>query len=178
MRPGIMLICALLLSFERATYYLASQHPRLWRRLCLRSRLALFSDPVKALENLFYGFKFLQLGVFWSWCSLMEHTLLPLPTAPVSGLFAGAGLIALGQLLNFSVFRRLGNVGVFYGAQFDYSVPWVSGFPFSLFRHPQYLGALLSIWGFFVVMRFPNIDWIYIPLLETVYYAWGAYHEP
>jgi hypothetical protein len=32
----------------------------------------------------------------------------------------------------------------------------------------------MSIWGFFVVMRFPNPDWIALPLLQTVYYVVGA----
>lgn len=87
-------------------------------------------------------------------------------------------MIVFGQFLNFSVFFRLGKTGVFYGAQFDYPVPWVSAFPFSFIRHPQYLGVLLSIWGFFIVMRFPNDDWLYLPLLQTAYYVWGVYHEP
>ena len=36
----------------------------------------------------------------------------------------------------------------------------------------------MSIWGFLIVMCFPHADWIYLPLLQTAYYAWGAYHEP
>ena len=45
------------------------------------------------------------------------------------------------------------------------------------FKHPQYTGALLSIWGFFLVMRFPHDDWYILPALETVYYVLGAYFE-
>jgi hypothetical protein len=32
---------------------------------------------------------------------------------------------------------------------------------------------LLSIWGFFVIMRFPHDDWILLPLLQTFYYVLG-----
>jgi Phospholipid methyltransferase len=80
--------------------------------------------------------------------------------APQSGkLFSlGAALIAVGQTLNLSVFYQLGRVGVFYGDKFGYEVPWCRKFPFSLFQHPQYVSALLSIWGFFLIMRFPHDD--------------------
>lgn len=89
----------------------------------------------------------------------------------------GVLLLALGQLLNWSVFSLLGKEGVFYGNRFGYRVEWRQEFPFSLFEHPQYAGALLSIWGFFLIMRFPHEDWYWLPLLETAYYAIGAYWE-
>jgi len=174
----VLLICAILLSFERLTYYFVSHNPEKWRQLCGEGALARLGGPVDALRRLFYIFKVLQLSLFFFWCMLYGQTLLPLPTAPLPALAFGATLIAFGLLMNFSVFSRLGKVGVFYGAQLGYSVPWINGFPFSLFRHPQYLGTLASIWGFFIVMRYPHGDWIYLPLLETVYYAWGARHEP
>lgn len=86
----------------------------------------------------------------------------------------GLGLVLLGQLLNGGVFYRLGEIGVFYGNKFGYQVPWCREFPFSVFRHPQYAGALLSIWGFFLIMRFPHRDWYWLPVVETLYYAIGA----
>lgn len=178
MTIGLLVLCAVLLSVERVAYYVASRHTGLWRRLCRRVPWRPLREPVRAVNTLFYGFKVIQVALFWYWCSHFGHVLVPLPTAPLAGLLAGGALFVGGQILNFSVFLRLGNVGVFYGAQFGHAVPWVRGFPFSVLRHPQYLGVLLSIWGFFVIMRFPNPDWFYLPLLETVYYAWGACHEP
>ena len=70
-----------------------------------------------------------------------------------------------------------GNNGVFYGNRFGYETHWVKDFPFSLLKHPQYVGAVLSIWGFFIAMRFPRPDWYLLPCLETVYYFLGAYFE-
>jgi len=46
-----------------------------------------------------------------------------------------------------------------------------------LFKHPQYAGTLLSIWGFFLVVRFPHDDWYLLPILETGYYTLSAYFE-
>ena len=86
-------------------------------------------------------------------------------------------LILGGQILNLRVFYQLGTVGVFYGCKFGYHVPWCHEFPFSLFSHPQYVGTLLSIWGFFLLVRFPHEDWYLLPILETVYYACSAYLE-
>jgi hypothetical protein len=44
-------------------------------------------------------------------------------------------------------------------------------------RHPQYVGTVLAIWGLFLAVRFPHDDWYVLPVLETVYYAAGAYFE-
>jgi methylene-fatty-acyl-phospholipid synthase len=95
----------------------------------------------------------------------------PLPVA--IGLF----LIAIGQVFNIGVFYRLGSNGVFYGNRFGFEITWNSAFPFSLLKHPQYVGAVLSIWGFFIAMRFPRSDWYVLPCLETSYYFLGAYFE-
>jgi hypothetical protein len=43
--------------------------------------------------------------------------------------------------------------------------------------HPQYVGAVLTIWGVFLIVRFPHGDWLVLPALETVYYALGARFE-
>ena len=87
---------------------------------------------------------------------------------------AGLVLILAGQGLNFSAFYQRGEVGVYYGVRFGHEAPWRRGFPFSLLKHPQYVGAVMSICGFFLVMRFPHGDWFVLPALETVYYALGA----
>jgi phosphatidyl-N-methylethanolamine N-methyltransferase len=47
-------------------------------------------------------------------------------------------------------------------------------FPYSVLSHPQYVGAVLTIWGLFLMLRFPAADWYLLPLLETVYYAAGS----
>ena len=80
-------------------------------------------------------------------------------------------------MLNAAVFVRLGVTGVFYGNRFGHAVHWRYGFPFSWIRHPQYVGTVATIWGVFLALRFPNPDWIALPLLETAYYVAGAFLE-
>lgn len=56
--------------------------------------------------------------------------------------------IAAGQYFNFRVYQLLGIPGVYYGARFGKAqIPWVTAFPFSAIKHPQYVGAILTLLG-------------------------------
>jgi len=165
---------ALLLSLERLCYLWIWHAPDSFRSVCATLGVAPPSEPVQVLESLFYAFKILQMGVFVAWCFIHGEGSFWQPNPDPSAVWLGAALILLGQVLNASVFYRLGNLGVFYGNRFGHQVPWSRQFPFSLLEHPQYVGALLSIWGLFLMVRFPHDDWYIIPALETAYYALGA----
>lgn len=168
------LACAAFLALERLAYLYAWTHPR---RFAARMR-RLFgrrgADPVVALKSLFKVFKLIQITVLFAWCAWFADTWIPWPTAPLPAMLLGLLLIAFGQVLNLGVMIRLGSEGVFYGNRFGRSVTWQTGFPFSLVAHPQYVGALMSIWGFMLAMRFPNTDWVVLPLVSSLYYMLGA----
>ena len=159
---------AIFLSLERIAYIVIWHRPEAFRR-----RSAMFGDPVLVVRGLFVAFKMIQAGVFAAWISWYG---VRLPESPVAILFALA-LIVAGQILNAGVFAALGKTGVFYGNRFGHDLPWCSGFPFSLVAHPQYVGTVLSIWGLFVLTRFPGPDWYILPALETAYYIAGARYE-
>lgn len=166
-----------LLSGERIAYLWIWRHPEAFRAWCDRLEMLDSRDPVDVLQWLFYGFKVLQCSVFLGWCFIhSDGGLFPL-SGSVASFALGTALLIVGQILNASVFYRLGKVGVFYGNRFGHQVLWCRKFPFSCLKHPQYTGALLSIWGFFLVMRFPHDDWYILPALETVYYSLGAHLE-
>lgn len=171
---GWFVLAALLLSLERICYVWAWRHTASFRRFCARPAVARWGEPVEILERLFYAFKAIQFGVFVAWWWAFGGGALRPASATLVPLVTGATLIAIGQTLNVAVFHRLGRVGVFYGNRLGHAVPWCTGFPFSVFPHPQYLGTVLSIWGLFVVMRFPAADWAVLPALETLYYAAGS----
>lgn len=177
MNWGIFLLAAALLSLERICYIWAWRYPESFRVFCEHPAVASLGEPVAVLQKLFYCFKGIQFVVFLGWC--YWHGREEPSVFHESGvtLVVGSTLLVVGQILNFSVFHRLGKVGVFYGNKFGYEIPWRREFPFSLLRHPQYVGTLLSIWGFFLAVRFPHDDWLLLPALETVYYAVGAYFE-
>lgn len=172
-----LLVSAVLLSVERLAYVGIARRPDVWLALCRRPVLARLGEPVTLVRRLFVGFKILQFLVFAGWCVAFADGVLPLPGSGPLALLGGAALLIVGQVLNVSVFRRLGGTAVFFGGELGHGVRQVSGFPFSLMPHPQYVGAVLSIWGFFLIMRFPHPDWYALPLLETLFYAVGAHFE-
>jgi methylene-fatty-acyl-phospholipid synthase len=177
MNVGVFLVAAILLSLERIFYLWAWRWPDAFREWCEQLPAASLGEPIAILQKCFCGFKGLQLAVFFAWCWIHGQGAPLFHSSTVGTIAVGSALIMTGQILNFSVFYRLGTVGVFYGCRFGHEVPWCREFPFSLFQHPQYVGALLSIWGFFVATRFPHGDWYLLPLLETFYYAIGIYFE-
>jgi hypothetical protein len=174
MSPGTFLLVAILLGVERVCYVGIARAPETFRRVAERPSIARLATPVAVVGALFCVFKAVQLAVFLGWCHAQgEGSLVPVDPDPGT-LAVAAVLIGGGQILNLSVFYRLGAVGVFFGDRLGHAVPWCSDFPFSWIAHPQYVGTVLTIWGFFVAMRFPHPDWYVLPILETVYYAVGA----
>jgi hypothetical protein len=172
-----LLACAaVLLSLERICDVGISRAPESVRAWSTRWLPSGIGDPVQVVGYLFIGFKIVQAGVFLAWCYVHGDGSL-LPTGDVWNVAAGGTLVLAGQFLSTSVFYRLGPVGVFYGNQLGHELPWCDAFPFTYIRHPQYVGTLMSIWGFFAIMRFPHADWVVLPLLETVYYSVGAHYE-
>jgi len=166
----LVITAALLLAIERISYVLIWRFPERFRQACHNARWPGMREPVEALSRLFLIFKLIQIGVFVAWWTIFDQRFPPLPSAPGWMLLVAAIALCLGQLLNFSVFWRLGKVGVFYGNRLGHQVPWVEGFPFSLIPHPQYVGTLISIWAVFLIMRYPHPDWFILPLIETVFY--------
>ena len=171
------LLAAILLSFERLCYIWVWRFPESFRALCRHPAVAVLGEPVTVLRKLFYGFKGLQLAVFIGWCYLHGAGAWSFLHGHPLALAVGGAAIIAGQFLNFGVFYRLGRVGVFYGNKFGHKVPWSRELPFSLLKHPQYVGTVLSIWGFFLIMRFPHADWYLLPILETAYYTLGIRFE-
>lgn len=55
--------------------------------------------------------------------------------------------MAAGQTLNVKVYQLLGHDGVYYGARFGRRIPWVSAWPYSHVRDPQYIGCILTLLG-------------------------------
>lgn len=174
-----LLPSAIALSIERLSYLWIWRNPLSFQALCARASDSI--DPVTAVQRLFYGFKAIQLVVFFAWIAghgnwFSQDEAQFLTSEPVA-IALGCALGAFGQILNFSVFCRLGRTGTFYGVRFGRDVPWVRGFPFSILDHPQYVGTVASIWALFLLTRFPEPDWIVLPLLETVYYVLSARFE-
>src|SRR5262245_33996678 len=106
-------VAAVLLSFERVFYIWVSRRPdSLTPAAEALSARAIAADRVDVLRWAFCAFKALQAAVFAWWCAVFGQGHIWTPPAPPI-LAAAAGLMSVGQFLNFSVFYRLGSVGVF-----------------------------------------------------------------
>jgi methylene-fatty-acyl-phospholipid synthase len=172
---GPLLLAGVLLAVERACYVWIARAPQSFRAWIARPSIAWLGEPVAVVEKLFYAFKVLQLSVFIGWCYVHGGSLTP--TAPPPVIAVAVVVLVAGQALIMSAFYQLGRVATFFGDRLGHEVPWCRDFPFSVVPHPQYLGAVLSIWSFFAAMRFPHPDWYLVPALETAYYVAGAVLE-
>lgn len=56
------------------------------------------------------------------------------------------------QVLNAGIYKAIGVDGVYYGTKLDKKVPWVTGFPFSVVSHPQYVGSVMTVIGVTVLL--------------------------
>ncbi len=168
----LLLIAALLLAVERVCYVWIARAPGSFRRWCARPRVARLGEPVVVVRALFLAFKVVQGAVFLGWCLALGDGI----PRPASGtvLAVGGVLMIAGQILSTLVFYRFVRVGIFFGDRLGYEVLWCHAFPFSLLAHPQYVGAVMTIWGVFLVTRFPHDDWLLLPALEIAYYVLGA----
>ena len=168
MVPHVLPLVAAALAIERIAYIWISRRPDTLERLIARWSLLSSAGAINVLVGLFGVFKVVQLTVFFIWCTIHAQQQL-LPWQPDNdAIVTGAILIVAGQLLNLRVFQLLGRTGVFYGTRFGAQLPWRTDFPFSVMRHPQYVGACMSVWGFFLVMRFPYDDWYVLPYLRSL----------
>ena len=68
MSPWIFLAAAVLLSHERRFYIWVWHAPVAFQAFCHRPAVAHWGQPVDILQKLFYGFKGIQLAVFFGWC--------------------------------------------------------------------------------------------------------------
>lgn len=81
---------------------------------------------------------------------------------------SGLGLVFVGQFLNYTVFKSLGYIGVYYGWELGYKVERVTSFPYNTrISDPQYWGVLTCIWGVYITLGASSM---LTPWIETFWY--------
>lgn len=81
----------------------------------------------------------------------------------------GLSLVGFGQFLNYSVFKALGAIGVYYGYELGYPVDTVTCFPYNTkISDPQYWGVVIFIWGLYIATGASSF---LIPTIETIWYV-------
>lgn len=84
---------------------------------------------------------------FWMWTTRPTGLCFDLSPVEPWRWLAFLGLLTFGQALNVGIYKAIGKAGVYYGFKLGKKVPWVTGFPFNIMSHPQYVGSTLTIWG-------------------------------
>mmetsp|Transcript_26956 Transcript_26956/g.46806 ORF Transcript_26956/g.46806 Transcript_26956/m.46806 type:complete len:203 (+) Transcript_26956:70-678(+) len=165
------------LSIERFLYGWIYHFPDSFKAACGKSPL---SDVLQWAEGKYWDvakrlgvyIKVFQFGII-GWDVLIRHGL-RLSSQPVL-IVVGLVLVAIGQVLNAAVFNAIGAIGVYYGGQLGYEVPWCTCFPYNTgISDPQYWGVILFIWGVYIVMApTANIldSYYFIPWVETFWYV-------
>ena len=94
---------------------------------------------------------------------------------PPAAVTAALALVAIGQHLNLLVYARLGRDGVYYGARFGKAVPWVTAYPYSAMRDPQYVGCIVTLLGAAAVAPLEVVTWW---AANYAYLMWAEAQSP
>jgi methylene-fatty-acyl-phospholipid synthase len=89
----------------------------------------------------------LNLLRLFYFCLLTESEAIFDLNTVMSSLF-GFFLLAIGQILNFLCYYRLGYLGIYYGVCFGIPIEWCTEFPYNKIQDPQYIGSTLSYLGY------------------------------
>ena len=136
----------LAIPMPHAFYAMLWTKPKVWKSVAKKSKV----HPVDLLAVIALCMKVVQLVSFLFYIVTLLGTNAFMETLtrahPLTLLF-GAVLVFAGQSLNIGTYKALGKDGVYYGIKFGRKIPWVTGFPFTVCPHPQYIGSSLSVWG-------------------------------
>jgi len=112
------------------------------------------SKPLDVVLNLFFINKTVQMGTFIGWYFYMIDF-----ESPWQRGFSFEAVtrlqwvmlfqaFAVGQTLNYAIYKKIGKAGVYYGYRLGIDVPWVTGYPFNVgIPHPQYIGSCITCIG-------------------------------
>jgi len=176
---SLMYLVALVmvLSTPHVFYFWTWTNSATWSKMCHKRGL----EPFKAFAmcaHFIKGAQFLVLGL-WARLYISDPLALLKAMHPLKAVLI-LQLFGIGQLLNVQVYQKIGEAGVYYGTRLGIHVPWVYGFPFSVVPHPQYFGATLSFWGFFLLIQTPETVQNGLYLLCAVmaaFYAFSSWVE-
>lgn len=123
-----------------------------------------------------------QFMSVWAWLyvrGVSSSLPLVLQSAHPLQILVAVGLFVFGQVLNAGIFKAIGHAGVYYGFKLGHVVPWVDGFPFTVVKHPQYVGSVASVWGAAVLVYglVPSADLVLLVFYWTLLYVYTGVME-
>jgi len=136
--PTAIIMC--ILSIPHIYYFFIWNYPAFFMKL--------FKDKVvKRIADSAMLIKVIQYTALIYWYLNNGVPVNPLEMSRLPFTAVGALLVAAGQILNFTVYKKLGIDGVYYGCKLGKKIKWVYDFPFNFISNPQYTGCILTILG-------------------------------
>jgi len=164
-----------LLGIERFVYGFIYQYPNSFKKLCEGSLKAVWLKKKKlywdVAKEIGIWIKVFQFGVIAY--DILWRIGLSVPST--NSLVVGLTLVGAGQVLNVATYNAIGAMGVYYGEQLGYDVPWCHNFPYNFgLGDPQYWGVVLCVWGMYTILA-PGLTDVLsgqclIPFYETFWY--------
>ena len=171
----VVAVCASL-SLPHIFYGLVWTNPKQFMKM-VKQKISPQADPVNVVVTVAHSLKIWQFSSFSMW--YFQHG--PLPSVAAVGwlrILSGLALFTVGQSLNIGVYNALGKDGVYYGTRLGKSVPWCTGFPFTVCSNPQYVGSAMTFWGITLLLYTPaHASMILIGVFISACYATSAYIE-
>ena len=145
-------LLAMLLASPFIYYTVLWFFPKIWVGVCGDK------NPSEQMSHVAHFLKLVQFYVMYTVCD--GHYLAPSQWIEELGqvtVICCVFLFVVGQYLNYSVYSALGTNGVYYGVRFGITIPWCTEFPYNVtwLKHPQYIGAILSIIAAIPILQVP-----------------------
>ena len=140
-------LCAVLV-LPHIYYYFLWTNPKAWLARCKKHK---WGDACHAMANGAHVFKAAQFYALYRWYTTAGAGAWANDWAGVAQWqwLVAVACAGAGQFLNYSIYKAIGEDGVYYGTKFGKHIPWCYDFPFDRpwLRHPQYLGVVLTLVG-------------------------------
>lgn len=132
---------------EKMSYSFVCNRPKTF--LSIMKHYTSLTDPCEFVHRCLMTGKVGQVApLVYAWFNIGT-----IPSLTSLTTFILVAAFVAGQILNFSVYNAIGFNGVYYGIKFGKKIPWTYAFPYNVtwLKHPQYIGAVLSILGGFLL---------------------------
>ena len=167
------------MNLERVSYTVLWFKADKFKEVVEKSPVLKKKHPVDWVYSGFKFFKLLQFGTAAWWYLTVAPRVIFADITHVRWAIAVAW-ISLGQALNVGIYNAIGKDGVYYGFKLGRNVPWYEGFPFTVIHHPQYMGAILTEWGIFLLLATPAhivAGWYGLAVMQSIFYIWTCWVE-
>ena len=144
-----ILLC-LVLTIPHAFYAFIWIYPNKW--MSISKKYYKYGDSIDLMAYCVFIIKGIQFIGLFLWTFIIDSSNFEFKNMSIFQFIIAIPMIIFGQSLNIGIHKAIGKNGVYYGCRLGKTIPWVNGFPFTIVRHPQYVGVVLCIWAAIILV--------------------------